>query len=204
MFNCEFNIFSTKSITLKFLCSKCNEEIEETIENIPSPNLMSDKDTYSSTLETDCVDIECPNCHKNYTIQLGASMYGGELFSDDLDENTVAEVEDLEEEYYEDYSEIVESNSCFFETFSNQMETNKKLFDNTILDHDLQITLDKLLYANIITCLETYLSDALINSILNNEIYLKKFVENFQDYQKLPFHLNEIYKIMDNLKKRFI
>ena len=202
MFNCEFNVFSTKSITLKFICSDCNEEIEETIENIPSPNLLSDKDTYSGTLETDCAYIECPNCHKNYTIQLCASMYGGELFSDDLDENTVVEVEDIEEEYYEDYSEIVESNSCFFETFSNQMETNKKLFDNTILDHDLQIALNKLLYANIITCLETYLSDALINSILGKEIYLQKFVENFRDYQKFSFHLNEIYKIMDDLKKR--
>ena len=109
MFNCEFDAFSTRSITLRFYCSKCGEKIEEIIESLPSPNFMSERDTYSGTLETDCTDIECPNCHKNYNIQLASSMYGGELYSDDLDEDTEMEIEDIEDDYFKDYSEIVES-----------------------------------------------------------------------------------------------
>ena len=56
-------------------------------ENIPTPNLMAEKDTYSATLELDTTYIECPNYHKEYSINLSASICGGELYSDDLDEN---------------------------------------------------------------------------------------------------------------------
>lgn len=201
MFNCAFNSFTARSITLRFRCLECGEEIEETIDSIPSPNLMSERDTYSGTLETDCTDIECPNCQKNYNIQLAASMYGGELYSDDLDEDTEMEVENIEDDYFEDYAEIVESNSSFFDTFCTQMEANKRLFENSTLTPDLEMTLDKLLFANIITCLETYLSDALINTVLNNESYLRRFVENFKDYNDCSFKFCDIYKKMDNLKK---
>lgn len=202
MFSCEFNIFSTKSIILRFNCCKCKEPIEEILENIPTPNLMAEKDTHSATLELDTTYIECPNCHKEYSINLSASICGGELYSDDLDESTEVEIEDCENEYFEDYSEIVESNSKYFDTFCNQMESNKKLFENDILKPELIETLNKLLFVNLITCLETYLSDAIINSIFNNEQYLKRFVENFKDYHKLSFNLNDIYKEMDKLQKR--
>ena len=202
MFNCEFDALSTRSITLRFYCSKCGEEIEEIIESLPSPNFMSERDTYSGTLETDCTDIECPNCHKNYNIQLASSMYGGELYSDDLDEDTEMEIEDIEDDYFKDYSEIVESNSLFFDTFCIQMEANKRLFENSVLAPDLEITLDKLLFANLITCLETYLSDALINIVLNNEKYLKRFVENFKDYKDSLLKLCDIFKKMESLKKQ--
>lgn len=202
MFNRDFNAFTARSITLRFRCSECEEIIEDTIECIPSPNLLSDRDTYTGTLETDCTDIECPNCHKNYSIQLASSMYGGELYSDDLDEDTEMEVEDIEDDYFEDYSEIVESNSLFFDTFCTQMEANKKLFENSVLAPDLEISLDKLLFANIITCLETYLADALINTVLDNECYLRKFVENFKEYNDNSFKLCDIYKKFENLKKQ--
>ena len=201
MFSCEFDAFSTRSITLRFYCSECGEEIEEIIESLPSPNLMSERDTYSGTLETDCTDIECPTCHKNYNIQLTSSIYGGELYSDDLDEDTEMEVEDIDDNYFEDYSEIVESNTLFFDTFCIQMEANKRLFENFVLAPDLEISLNKLLFVNIITCLETYLSDALINSVLDNESNLKRFVENFIDYKDRSFKLCDIYNRMDNLKK---
>lgn len=202
MFSCEFDAFSTRSITLRFHCSECGEEIEEIIESFPSPNLLSERDTYSGTLETDCTDIECPNCHKDYNIQLASSMYGGELYSDDLDEDTEMEVEDIEDDYFEDYSEIVESNSSFFDTFYTQMEANKRLFEISVLTSDMKTTLDKLLFANIITCLETYLSDALINTVLNNENYLKRFVENFKDYKVSSLKLCDIFKKMESLKKQ--
>ena len=202
MFSCEFDAFSTRSITLRFYCSECGEEIEEIIESLPSPNLMSERDTYSGTLETDCTDIKCPNCHKNYNIQLASSMYGGELYSDDLDEDTEIEVENIENDYFEDYSEIVESNTSFFDTFCIQMEANKRLFEISVLASDMKTTLNKLLFANIITCLETYLSDALINIVLNNEKYLKQFVENFKDYKVSSFKLCDIFKKMESLKKQ--
>lgn len=202
MFSCEFDAFSTRSIILRFHCSECGEEIEEIIESLPSPNFMSERDTYSGTQETDCTDIECPNCHKDYNIQLASSMYGGELYSDDLDEDTEMEIEDIEDDYFKDYSEIVESNSLFFDTFCIQMEANKRLFENSVLAPDLEIALDKLLFANLITCLETYLSDALINIVLNNENYLKRFVENFKDYKVSSLKLCDIFKKMKSLKKQ--
>lgn len=199
MFSHEYDLFSTKYITLIFPCKKCGNRIEEIIDSIPTPNLLAEKDMHSATLEQEFVDVECPNCHTNHTIILGSSICGGELYSEDLDENTSFVSEEIDD-YFEDYTKTVESNTQFFDTFCKQMEKNKKLFANEILSGELAITLDKLLFSNIITCLETYLSDALINTIKSNQLFFKNFVKNFEEYKKQHFTLNEIYEKLEKLE----
>lgn len=198
---CEYSIHSTKSIALKFSCTECNEEIEETLENLPLPNLNVERETHSATLNDELFEIECPKCSKTYSVTAYASIDGGTLDSDDLPEDTEVCIEEFND-YFDDYSEAVESNTEFFETFYNQMEKIKKLSENDILNEELIDTLDKLLFSNMITCLETYLSDALINTISTNEIFVKNFVENFTEYKKCSFKFNEIYKKMDNIEKK--
>ena len=41
MFSCDFNAFTARSITLKFRCSECGEEIEETIESLRRKSLTT-------------------------------------------------------------------------------------------------------------------------------------------------------------------
>jgi hypothetical protein len=58
----------------------------------------------------------------------------------------------------------------------------------------------KLLYANAITALETYLSDAFINTIVNNRKYLRRFVETFKDFEKEKISLSCVLKEADAIR----
>ena len=186
-----------ESVVFNFHCSKCNKGIEYTSHNISSPKFAGGN-TSSETANEEEYSFECPNCNQSYSITIGTNMCETYVTSYDLPEDTKAHIEDE----HEDYLEAVESNTEFFETFCNQMEKIKKLSENNILNAELIDTLDKLLFSNMITCLETYLSDALINTIFTNEIFMKNFVEKFENYKKCSFKFNTIYKQMDNIEKK--
>lgn len=78
----------TKSITFRFECTECGEPIEEKTTDIPTPNFDAEKDTHSDTLNTDIFDVECPECSKSYSVQIGASILGGNIYSDDMPDDT--------------------------------------------------------------------------------------------------------------------
>lgn len=84
----EFDPILIKSITFTFNCQNCGEKIQKKITDIPSPNFDAEKDTHRATQETDSFDIECPKCSKSYTVQIGASSAGGEIYCDDLPDDT--------------------------------------------------------------------------------------------------------------------
>ncbi|AXE17363.1 hypothetical protein DR864_06270 [Runella rosea] len=62
-----------------------------------------------------------------------------------------------------------------------------------------------LLYANIITSLETYLADIFINTIFHNTLYLRKFVETYPKFKGNEnghkFTLSEIYNKYDKIEE---
>lgn len=62
-----------------------------------------------------------------------------------------------------------------------------------------------LLYANIITSLETYLSDIFINTIFQNTLYLRKFVETYPKFKgnenAHKFTLSDIYNKYDKIEE---
>lgn len=94
MFSETFNPFLTKSITFYFNCTKCGTEIEETITNLPKPRMDTEKDTHNETLDTDVFEIICPKCGVTYSVRSGASILAGELYSDDLPDDTKIEREE--------------------------------------------------------------------------------------------------------------
>ena len=83
----EFPI-GTKSITFCFECTECGETTEEKTTDIPTPNFDAEKDTHRDTLNTDIFDVECPECSKSYSVQIGASILGGNIYSDDMPDDT--------------------------------------------------------------------------------------------------------------------
>ena len=54
-------------------------------------------DTHRTTLEETSSDIDCPYCSENYSVNLGSSCCGGELYCDDLPENTQYSIEESED-----------------------------------------------------------------------------------------------------------
>lgn len=95
--------------------------------------------------------------------------------------------------------EVVASNTQFYETFLNSVDKIKALMKLNI-DEDLRRNYYMLLYVNLITILETYLSDAFINTVLNNERLTQKFVETNLNFAKQKFSLNEIFLKMEHLE----
>ena len=75
----------------------------------------------------------------------------------------------------------------------NEINSLKILNRINVVDQNAHKILKRQIYVSIVTCLETYLSDAFINTTLSNEIYIKSFFSSFKDFKDQKFSLNEIF-----------
>lgn len=87
----------------------------------------------------------------------------------------------------------------YFDEFKSSIETIRNLCNNGVFENDLLQHFCNMLYASVITSLETYLSDALRFKITNNENDLKKFVETFREYEKEKFTFKEVFNQYENI-----
>ncbi|HDM8174821.1 TPA: HNH endonuclease [Vibrio harveyi] len=62
--------------------------------------------------------------------------------------------------------------------------------------------MSSMLYANVITALETYLCDRFISIVQCNREYFLSFVENFVDFQKEKITLSSIFKEYESMEER--
>jgi hypothetical protein len=92
-----------------------------------------------------------------------------------------------------DQLEAILSNTNFYETFLNEINSLKILNRINVVDQNAQKILKRQIYISVVTCLETYLSDAFINTALSNERYIKSFFCSFKDFKEQKFALNEIF-----------
>lgn len=70
------------------------------------------------------------------------------------------------------------------------------------LDPDLEIQHFRLLFVNVITAMETYLSDLFIREVTRDETVLRKFVETNPEYQKEKAPISDIYRLMEGIKQK--
>lgn len=195
MKNIDFNCFGIDRLKISFNCEKCNSRIEEEIFDIPEPDYLADSDSESQTSYDD--NFFCPSCGKEYNYEIYCGMYsGGNLSINGLSDDVKINIEEIANSFVE----AIADNENPFETFKFQMSSLEKLMKYEFKDYISEQIVKKLIYANIVTCMETYLSDVLINSIFNNEKTLREFVENNPDYKGIKFPLSEIYKKYDSLK----
>jgi hypothetical protein len=80
--------------------------------------------------------------------------------------------------------------------------TNIRKLVKTSVDSTEEQFFRRLLYASVITALETYLSDRFVSSITNNPKALRKFVETFPRFQKESLKLSDIFKKSDHLERQ--
>lgn len=85
-------------------------------------------------------------------------------------------------------------------TFQSALDTIEKLLQLPI-DRELSEPLWRLLYANVVSALETYLADIFINEILQDELKLRKFFESYPGYQKRTIRYSELFTRADNARK---
>ncbi|MCF6244929.1 MAG: winged helix-turn-helix domain-containing protein [Sulfurovum sp.] len=88
----------------------------------------------------------------------------------------------------------------YFSEFNRSIENIKELAEITITNNSLQPHYFNMLYSSVITSLETYLSDALKFNLANNEEFLIKFVETFQDFKNVKCDFNDIFNLCNSIE----
>jgi hypothetical protein len=105
--------------------------------------------------------------------------------------------EDFDDYVLEDIASISEFLSRFQESISDITEMLSTPFDSSVAH-----CFYRLLYANVITALETYLSDAFINSVLQTPQLLRRFIEATPEFQKEKVSVSDIFKEFEAIETR--
>lgn len=103
----------------------------------------------------------------------------------------------LAEQRPELHAALLEDN--FHSLFVTSITNTKTLNAVTGLSPSTDQSMRYMLYANIITCLETYLADALIATVRGSRRFMRKFVETFHDFRDIKFILNEVFAKHDTI-----
>ena len=197
----DFNPFGTKFVFLKLMCDNCSHEVISEEIAVPTPDYLaetahdsySDNDGYAT----------CPNCDKSFDITVWASYADGYIDISDIEDENIVDVIEIQEanldEYYEEQIQTYLFNSNSLDIFNREILNIEKLNDMNVGNKNLEITLKRQLYSGIVTCMEDYLSDKLINSVLKNNELFKRFVKTFHGIRDRKFSLNEIFEKQEQL-----
>lgn len=132
----------------------------------------------------------------------------GEIVPLEVIERLVSELEDSCQEWtkaespddYEDYyTSIILSNSGFYSNFKESVDRIESLL-GVSMDQELQQIYFRMIFVNVITALETFLSDAFINKVSADQSLVRKFVETNPDFAKQKFTLKELFQRSDSIK----
>ncbi len=191
-----------KSIIVKFTCKQCGNKIESEEIIVPYPNNTAEK-TSDSYNKNDGIAL-CHICKTDYDVDVYSGSTDGYIEIFDIDDNSISYEEIVDEKVFKDYmnqqiDSIVNSHN-YIDQFEKEIENLKKLSSIRINDNELKKTLLKQIYSGSITCLEDYLSNTLIKSVLGNENNFKNFVITYKKFKDRKFELTEIYTKVDSLE----
>ena len=103
-----------------------------------------------------------------------------------------------EDRYDKYYYDVISANTASHGTLTEAL-TNIRMLAETDLSENLNNFLNMMLYVNVITALETFLSDAFISTVLNNDQLIRKFVKSNTDFSERKIALNDIFETVDNI-----
>lgn len=104
---------------------------------------------------------------------------------------------DYESELIQDIASI----SQYCQNFSGAISDVEALLDLANASPQ-QTVLLRLIYANVITALETYLGDAFVNNVMAKPELLRKFVETTPEFKNSKISLSEIFKEHDDIQSK--
>lgn len=106
---------------------------------------------------------------------------------------------DSPDDYEESYFDFIVHGNEFHESFHKNINRIKQIAEINV-EEDVKNHLLGMLYANVITAIETYLSDAFISEVLTNDDALIRFVETNPEFAEKTFKLSEIFKAHSKIK----
>ena len=101
-------------------------------------------------------------------------------------------------DYEDSYFNLILSDNEYFKSFMESINHIRDISNAEITgatkDHLLRV-----LHVSVITAIETYLSDAFINSVINDRESMRKFVENNPEFKNKTIKLSEIFAKHENI-----
>lgn len=88
-----------------------------------------------------------------------------------------------------------------YSAFLSAIENIERLIKMRIKDPEKNLLL-KLLYVNVITAVETYLSDVFISSVGNDSKKLRKFIESTPDFKNEKISFSGVYEAVEQAEKK--
>lgn len=109
-------------------------------------------------------------------------------------------VRQLEKDLLDKYAKIDDKfHAVFVENLGNIRIMNGI---SDIANDRIKVHLRNMLFANIITSLETYLSDAFINTVRSNSKFMRRFVETFHGFRAEKFEVRELFSYYDSIDEK--
>jgi hypothetical protein len=193
-----FNPFGNESLTIEFNCNECGHQVTSEDIEIPYPDYSADTAKDNQTDEEGFA--MCEGCGKEFNISIYSTYAGGDGTIDELPDNHHIDITENPEPYYENQYEAIASNTLFFETFKSEIDNLKELNKITIANASTDKTLRRQIFIGVIASMETYLSDAFINTTLNSKDFTKKFVGTSHDFKERPISLNELFEYHEKIE----
>lgn len=194
----DFNPFGTQAIIVRFECDKCSHDVESEEISVPSPDYSADTAGDSQT-DNEGYAV-CENCGKEFQIDIYVTYAGGDGNIDDLPNDYSVDVEEIDEPYYEEQYEAISSNTEFFQTFNEDLDNILKLLEIEPTDETLKKLFHRQLYSSVIGIMETYLSDAFINTVFKSKDNLKKFYKTFKGFDKQTIAMSAFFEFEEKVE----
>lgn len=174
-------------VTITWVCPNCKKQ---NITRIAPPQPDFSAETDHDSQSQDDFDVECQNCNHqiNVTMCTGIWSSWGEI---DIDGANLISVDDFiepDDDYYD--------NVKFEDSHNDTLEILEAIKD---LSPEHQNKLCMLLYANVITKMETFLCDTLAQYVMSDKKYKKRFVSTYEPLKNGKLTYSEIYEKYDSL-----
>ena len=193
MYTYEVSGFS-EYIDISLPCPVCGEPLEERV-GIPTPNYLSESDSFSGTRNDDYFEISCP-CGNVISGQTTGSCSGNFIYLNDIDDDYPVTFDEQYEEY--DWLDGIKSKD-YYDIFVNSINNTKTLNDISLPSLPQELTLTNLLYVNLVTCLEVYLADALANNVLSKIKFREAFIRTYKPFTKEKITISKIIDTYSNI-----
>lgn len=104
---------------------------------------------------------------------------------------------DYDEYLADEIAQITE----FYHNFAGAILDVEKMLEAKI-DSSVETCFYRLLYVNVITAMETYLSDAFMNSVVPDKELMRLFVETTPEFKAEKISLSEVYKAAEDIEHK--
>jgi len=136
--------------------------------------------------------------------------FGG-LIPDKVIQELADELREICEEWTGNYPKEDDEDDYLF-AYIAQSSEHRKSFEESITNIEHLISLEttgqqqqhlrRLLYVNVITALETYLSDLFISAVAKDQALLRRFVETTPEFKSEKIAVSDIFKTAEEIEKK--